>query len=126
MTFEFFEQRYLGGVDLRQGESEIEESGAVDFWKLLHLAGMRRPFEAKGVALKLGRIPVAFDGPGTHNFSRLLLDWCQGNKGSVRLEPEFFLELALRRAKWVFALLNFPLGNCPGAVVFVFPKRSAG
>src|SRR4051812_12238543 len=81
-----------------------------------------RPLTKERVALQVGRIEVAFDGPGVYRLGILLFDRFELKVMTVgRRRSQFFVEFTLGGRERLF-ILEFSFRNRPGPLVLLAPE----
>src|SRR5690348_15097235 len=80
--FKFGRMHFLRGGSLR------EKRGPINFRKCLLLSGTGRPLDFKRVAVDRAGIAIAFERPGVHELSRLVLHRPEGNQLESRMNIE--------------------------------------
>jgi hypothetical protein len=98
----------------------------IDFRKLPHLARALRPLHRKSVAAHSRRIDVPTHSPCIHHLPAGLPNSNERPEFASRLRAGFFRELAFGRFERLFSLREFALGDRPGTVILLRPKRPAG
>jgi CheY-like chemotaxis protein len=83
-----------------------------------------RPFHLVRVALKIGGIPVLFNGPYVDDLAARLLGTAEPDGFAARTVAGLFRELTLCGRKRGFARPNQALRNGPGTLILPTPKRA--
>jgi len=107
----------------RQGNSE--PFGAIDFRNGYHTAAPRRPFDRDLVAAHGADIEGAFQRIGQNELAAALAYLSERPQRTCRGDADFLREFAAGCRFPVFAAVQFPLWDGPGAEIAVSPKRSA-
>src|SRR5215211_303336 len=120
------EERDLPLDELAASGLEVEPFGSVHLGKLLHPPRTRRPLELEGVAVDIGDVEVALDGPRGNELPVRLAHLAEEHPALLRwLRSELLEELPPRDSLGILALLVLALRDRPRAVVLARPERSA-
>src|SRR5262252_9424216 len=107
------------------GRVECEKRRSVDFRKFELLSRFRRPFNPECVAVKCGRIAVAFKGPPCDRFPALLFHGAKLGERSGGLKSSFLFKFAFGGGQWLFVLPQLTFWQKPRAFIFLCPERTA-
>jgi hypothetical protein len=105
---------------------QIKPRCTIDFWKGLHLAAFRRPFDLERVARYGADVEVAFDGERGYPLAAALADIAKGLQSPGKIATCLFLEFSSGSGGGILTLSHLTLRNRPGALILVPPEWSAG